>query len=100
MHKFTRGESAKSDRDTTESRRILIVAPQPFFSDRGTPIAILQVIRALRELTYDVDVLTYPIGENLELPGVRIFRSSNPLRVRHVKIGFSWRPNLKIKKNL
>ncbi len=91
MNKASRGEDINSDRDENQSNRVLVVAPQPFFSDRGTPIAIFQVISSLREQGYGVDVLTYPIGEDPELPGVRVLRSSNPFRLRHVKIGFSLR---------
>lgn len=72
-------------------KRVLLVAPQPFYDDRGTPIAIKHVLKALLELGYHVDVLTYPMGENLKYERVRYFRSSNPLRIRSVPIGFSWR---------
>jgi glycosyltransferase involved in cell wall biosynthesis len=71
--------------------RILLVAPQPFYAARGTPIAVLQVLTALSGLGYDVDVLTYPLGEEVALPGVRLVRSPNPLGLRRVPIGFSWR---------
>lgn len=89
MHQNGPRMSADSDQAEPAVSRILIVAPQPFFSERGTPIAILHVIRALRELSYEVDVLTYPIGRDLDLPGVRIFRCPNPFRLRNVDIGFS-----------
>jgi glycosyltransferase involved in cell wall biosynthesis len=71
------------------TRRVLVVAPQPFYEDRGTPIAVGHVLRALVELGYRVDVLTFPIGRTPELPGVRIFRTRNPLGFRSVPIGFS-----------
>jgi len=73
------------------TRRILVVAPQPFYQDRGTPIAIRQVLLALSELGRSVDVLTYPIGMGVDIPGVRIFRSANPLRFESVSIGLSAR---------
>ena len=50
-------------------RRILVVAPQPFYQDRGTPIALRQVLEALSELGYSVDLLTFPQGEDITLPG-------------------------------
>ena len=49
-------------------RRMLVVAPQPFYSDRGTPIAIRQLLEALSELGYQPDVLTYPLGRSPEIP--------------------------------
>lgn len=72
-------------------RRILLVAPQPFYADRGTPIAVRQVLEALSELGYEVDVLTYPVGAPVDIPGVRIFRCRNPFRIRRVPIGLSLR---------
>jgi glycosyltransferase involved in cell wall biosynthesis len=72
-------------------RRILIVAPQPMYEDRGTPIAILNVLRALSQLDYQVDLITYPVGRPIEIPGVRVIRSRNPFGIRHVSVGFSLR---------
>ncbi|HTG32224.1 MAG TPA: glycosyltransferase [Thermoanaerobaculia bacterium] len=71
--------------------RILVVAPQPFYEDRGTPIAVCQLLQALSQLAYEVDVLTYPIGRSIDIPRVRYFRSLNPLRLRQVPVGFSLR---------
>jgi glycosyltransferase involved in cell wall biosynthesis len=72
-------------------RRILVVAPQPFYEDRGTPIAVRQVLQALGELGQAVDLLTFPIGSDVAIPGLRIFRSGNPFGFRSVPIGFSSR---------
>lgn len=72
-------------------RRILVVAPQPFYQDRGTPIAVRQVLQALGELGRSVDLLTFPLGTDVAIPGLRIFRSGNPLGFRSVPIGFSVR---------
>ncbi len=70
-------------------RGILVVAPQPFYQDRGTPIALRQVLEALSELGYRVDVLTFPVGQDIELPRLRILRTANPFGVSHVPIGLS-----------
>ena len=72
-------------------RRILVVAPQPFYEDRGTPIAVRQVLEALSELGRPVDLLTFPIGGDVAIRGLRIYRSANPLGLRRVPIGFSIR---------
>lgn len=72
-------------------RRVLLAAPQPFYEDRGTPIAIRQVAEALGELGWRVDVVTYPLGRPVELPGVELHRCANPLGFRHVRVGFSLR---------
>jgi len=70
---------------------VLIVAPQPFYEDRGTPIATRQVASALVTLGYDVDLLVYPVGAEQLIDGVRIVRSPNLFGVRSVPIGFSLR---------
>jgi glycosyltransferase involved in cell wall biosynthesis len=67
--------------------RVLMVAPQPFFRPRGTPFSVLHRIRALLRLGHRVDLVTYPFGENPELPGLRIHRSARPPLVRDVPIG-------------
>jgi glycosyltransferase involved in cell wall biosynthesis len=73
----------------SSGRRILVVAPEPFYEDRGTPIAVLQAITALSELGHRVDVLTYPVGAPVQVASVQVYRCSNPLRIRHVPIGLS-----------
>ena len=77
--------------DQQAARRILVLAPQPFYQDRGTPIALRQVLHAASDLGYRVDLLTFPIGDDVELPGLRIFRAGNPLALRTVPVGFSLR---------
>lgn len=70
-------------------RRILLVAPQPFYQDRGTPIATRYVVTALSESGWGVDILTYPLGHDLDLPGVRTYRVGSWLRFKSIPIGFS-----------
>ena len=72
-------------------RRILVVAPQPFYEDRGTPIAVRQVLQALGELGRSVDLLTFPIGNDIGVPGLSILRSANPFGFQRVPIGLSLR---------
>ncbi len=83
--------SHPSDVAEFPTRRVLVVAPQPFYEDRGTPIAVRQVLQALGELGYPVDLVTFPVGRDVPIPGLRIFRSANPLRFNNVPIGLSWR---------
>lgn len=83
-HSVTVGASARP-------RRVLVVAPQPFYEDRGTPIAVQQVLQALAELGRPVDLLTYPIGTDVALPALRTFRSANPLGFQSVPVGLSIR---------
>jgi len=67
--------------------KILMVAPQPFFSARGTPFSVLHRIRALVEKGYRVDLITYPFGEDIEMDGLRIFRSRSLPFIKKIKIG-------------
>lgn len=67
--------------------RILMLAPQPFFEPRGTPFSELHRIKALGELGHHVDLVTYPIGRDVRLPHLRIFRALRPPFVRRVAIG-------------
>lgn len=64
-----------------------MVAPQPFFSARGTPFSVLHRIRALIEEGHNVDLITYPFGEDIKMNGLRIFRSSSVPLIKKIKIG-------------
>ena len=74
-----------------DERRVLLLAPQPFYEDRGTPIAVRNVLEALSEIGYGVDVLTFPVGQNVTIPNVRYLRTRNLLGIRSVPIGLSLR---------
>ena len=64
-----------------------MLAPEPFFEPRGTPFSEYHRIKALGELGHHVDLVTYPIGRDVALPNLRIFRSLRPPFVRKVRIG-------------
>lgn len=51
--------------DTTRKLNILVVAPTPFFSDRGTHIRILEEAIALEQLGHTITIATYHIGKNI-----------------------------------
>lgn len=70
--------------------RLLFIAPQPFYEDRGTPIVILEELKCLSDLGYDIDVLTYPLGKGVFLQGTKLIRVGNPLKITSIPIGFSW----------
>ncbi len=73
------------------SGRILIVTPQPFYEDRGTPIAVRYLATALSELGANVDLLAFPVGKDVRIANIHITRSANPLGLGSVPVGFSWR---------
>jgi len=64
-----------------------MIAPEPFFEPRGTPFSEFHRIRALTALGHHVDLVTYPFGQTVTMPGLRIFRALRPPFLRHVKIG-------------
>lgn len=68
-----------------------MIAPQPFFEARGTPFSEYHRIRALIDLGHTVDLVTYPFGHDVSVPGLRVFRSARPPFVRRVGIGPSWK---------
>ncbi len=67
-----------------------MLAPEPFFEPRGTPFSEYHRIKALVELGYEIDLVTYPIGQDVEMPGLTIFRSSRPPFITRVPIGPSF----------
>src|SRR6185295_9000127 len=71
----------------TPTVRILMIAPEPFFEPRGTPFSEFHRIRALLALGHQVDLVTYPFGQEVSMPGLRVFRSLRPPLLDHVKIG-------------
>jgi len=69
------------------SVRILMIAPEPFLEPRGTPFSVYHRAKALVTLGYEVDLVTYPIGKQVALPGLRIYRAPALPFIRKVKIG-------------
>lgn len=67
--------------------KILMIAPEPFFEPRGTPFSEYFRIKALCELGHSVDLVTYPIGRDKAIDGLRIFRCFRPPFVKSVKTG-------------
>jgi glycosyltransferase involved in cell wall biosynthesis len=76
--------------ETGKSRKILMIAPQPFLEARGTPISVYQRLWGLSSLGHQVDLLTYHIGQDVQLDGVRIERIAAIPFIKHVKIGPSF----------
>src|SRR5262245_58219775 len=72
-------------------RKVLVIAPQPFFAPRGTPM----IVRALEQTTAstgaEVHLLVYPFGEDVSISGVILHRSWGLPGVRSVPVGASWR---------
>lgn len=71
--------------------RVLLIAPQPFYSERGTPIAVRLLAETLCEAGHRVDVLTYSLGEDIRIDGLKIYRCAKIPGIHNVGIGFSLR---------
>lgn len=71
--------------------RVLIIAPQPFYEERGTPMNVRLMCTILGRAGYVVDLLVFPTGKDVEMPGVNIIRIPNVLGLKHIPIGFSWK---------
>jgi glycosyltransferase involved in cell wall biosynthesis len=70
---------------------ILLLSPQPFYQERGTPIAVNLVLKILGERGDQVDVLTYHEGTEVRHEHVTLHRISKIPFVHGIRPGFSWK---------
>lgn len=70
--------------------KILMLAPEPFFQPRGTPISIYFRIKALSDLGHNVDLVTYHLGEDKIINGLKILRIPDLFSIKIIKIGPSF----------
>lgn len=69
--------------------RILILAPHPFYQERGTPIAVDLLARAFGERGDEVSVLTFHEGEDREYDRLTIYRIRPLIKLRNIRPGMS-----------
>lgn len=70
--------------------KALVVAPQPFFSPRGTPFSVYYRTLTAAELGVEIDLLTYGEGRDVDVPGLAIHRIPRLGLLGPVPIGPSW----------
>lgn len=70
-------------------RDVLVLAPQPFFQERGTPIAVRLLVEELADAGYTVDLLTFHEGGPFAYPGVELLRTPALPGLVGLKPGFS-----------
>ncbi|MCB2225994.1 MAG: glycosyltransferase family 4 protein [Desulfarculaceae bacterium] len=70
--------------------KILLLAPHPFYQERGTPIAVRLLATTLASQGHAVEMLCYHEGREVALPGVTLHRISPPGWVKNVPPGPSW----------
>jgi glycosyltransferase involved in cell wall biosynthesis len=69
--------------------KILLIAPQPFYQDRGTPIAVRLLAQTLGELGHDVHLLVFHEGVEITIPNVTIHRNITLPGISGIKPGLS-----------
>ena len=68
----------------------LVISPQPFFTPRGTPFSIYYRTKVTAEVGVKIDLLTYGVGQDVDIPGVRLIRIPGFPGCDGVKIGPSF----------
>lgn len=64
-----------------------MIAPQPFFQPRGTPISVLHRLNTLSRLGHTIDLVTYHLGEDVPIQNVVYHRMLKIPFVKKIKIG-------------
>ena len=67
--------------------RALVIAPQPFFTPRGTPFSVYYRTLIEAELGVEIDLLTYGVGRDPDIRGVRIVRIPRFSWLGEVRVG-------------
>lgn len=70
--------------------KALVIAPQPFFTPRGTPFSVYYRTMISSELEVNIDFLTYGEGQDVQIPNVTIYRIPRFKWFGNVKIGPSF----------
>lgn len=70
---------------------VLFLAPQPFYVERGTPIAINLLLKVLSDRGHQIDLVTYHLGSNVDYKNVKIHRIIDIPFIRSVPPGYSFR---------
>ncbi len=79
---------ARTKPEAVGAMNVLMLAPEPFFQPRGTPISVYFRLRALSDLGHKVDLITYPAGQGRGLSRVCASAARpNLLGLRNIKIG-------------
>lgn len=73
---------------TDGALRVLMIAPTPYFADRGCHVRIYEEARALTKLGHEVCIVTYHLGR--DMPGVRVVRTPAVPWYGKLEAGPSW----------
>ncbi len=87
--KFSRDFLTKDNQAVqVDNLKILMIAPTPFFADRGCHIRILGEAKALINLGHELILCTYFLGRDIE--GVRVVRTLSVPWYNKLSAGPSW----------
>lgn len=67
-----------------------MIAPEPFFQPRGTPISVYFRLQALADLGHEVDLATYHLGEDRSFRNIKIHRIPSLFFIKKIKVGPSF----------
>ena len=65
----------------------LVIAPQPFFSPRGTPFSVYYRCLVMAEMGVALDMMTYGQGQDVDLPNLTILRGPALRWLGEIRIG-------------
>ena len=65
--------------DIKKKKRILAIACMPFYQEKGSSMRVYSVLKILAS-KYDIDLITYSLGNDIDLKGVNIYRTPNFFR--------------------
>ena len=81
-------ENSQSETQTdNQKQKMLVLAPQPFFSPRGTPFSVYYRSMVTAELGYEIDLLTYGQGADVAIDNVDLIRGPQLAFLGPVKTG-------------
>jgi len=66
-----------------------MIAPHPFMTYRGSPLNVFNKLKVLDDMGYAITLLTYPEGENIDLPNVTIKRVPLIPLLKNIPVGVS-----------
>jgi glycosyltransferase involved in cell wall biosynthesis len=73
---------------TSEKFKVLMIAPTPYFADRGCHVRIYEEARALAQMGHEVRIVTYHLGR--DMPGIRTHRIPPVPWYKKFAAGPSW----------
>lgn len=80
-------QAQEQNHKQNQKQKMLVLAPQPFFSPRGTPFSVYYRSMVTAELGYEIDLLTYGQGKDVLIDNVDLIRGPELSFLGPVKTG-------------